>query len=382
MPWTIFKRAISNQDQKEERRKIKKYDLIYSFFKWIYFVKEPNSFIVRKYVPSAIHFCMIAVYFDFLVLCSLRDMFGQWKLSMSFTLSITSSAATWFFARRNRESLKTLIISMQTIPRTKMNTRCSNLAFCVISMAPFVYALLYMLAVSSDEFGREFTFYTYNQYINEKALRAIVIFVKMLLISILYPTFTNLITLLFCKSCHHCCTLLHNLTHKIEDCSYKHFTQSAQLEILISKVKIIRIFNHIQSVFSLPTLLVCITNFSAGFGAVGTFVHFEVEKEGLWLVADSIYALITSIVPLTATIWTAGRVPIEAKKFRDAFCKKIESRVLCGTVSEDESLERCLCDTSDLVLTAGDIIYFRRSLILAFAGSILTYTFLLINTNN
>lgn len=127
-------------------------------------------------------------------------------------------------------------------------------------------------------------------------------------------------------------------------------------------------------------MFVCIASFTACCSIVGSFVLFRMEDYHAMMLLESLYMLSHSVVVLILVIWFAGQVPIEMSLLRSAFCENIECRMLLGNGIKDTKLEKALYDTPDIVLTGGNILYFKRSLILTVLGIILTYTFLLINT--
>ncbi|KAG8193054.1 hypothetical protein JTE90_028166 [Oedothorax gibbosus] len=154
------------------------------------------------------------------------------------------------------------------------------------------------------------------------------------------------------------------------------------MDIVRSKIKIQNIFEDVQTLFSLPSLLISIACFGFGVGVIGLVVLHNWKTVEVFVFYDSFYSLLMNFGPLVAVFWTAGRVPIEAKKFQDAFCKKIEYRMAFGIAIENQQIDKSLFDTSDLVFSGANVIFYRRSLVLGFAGSILTYTILLVNTND
>lgn len=357
-------------------------DFLLWFVKLILFVEKSRKNVIKSVVARLFHVYMILAYLDYLVLCFAGKKASQWKITTAYIFSFSSSFATWLVLRKKRKSLMNLLRNLQTMSISVESNWKFNFSFCVICTMPFLYAVLYSITTGIERFARQFTFYTYHKYITDKNIRCTVIFLKGFLLTFLYPAFTNLVTLTFCRSCHQCCSRLKNLSDKIQKCPLKNFTYVSQIEILSLNTRNVNLLNEIQRVFSLPLLLLCIGGFSTSCSIIGSFVLYEIKDISVLMGADSVYATLFSTVPLITIIWIAGRVPIESKKFRDAFCKKMEHRVLLGLDSEGGKLERWMYDLPDFVLTAGDVFRFRRSLILTFVGTMITYTFLLVNTNN
>ncbi|GBN20697.1 hypothetical protein AVEN_31923-1 [Araneus ventricosus] len=89
--------------------------------------------------------------------------------------------------------------------------------------------------------------------------------------------------------------------------------------------------------------------------------------------------LFNSCFGLLACLWMAGGLPVEAARFKETFRRKISQRLTYLRKEEAIHFEKCLPDVSSYILSGWDIISFRRSSILALAGTVLTYTILLID---
>ncbi|GBN27738.1 hypothetical protein AVEN_175059-1 [Araneus ventricosus] len=88
---------------------------------------------------------------------------------------------------------------------------------------------------------------------------------------------------------------------------------------------------------------------------------------------------VNSFGGLLVCLWIAGGLPVEEKRMKDAFRKKIQQRRLSRLSVDAICLEEEMSEKSDFVLSGCDIIHFRRSSIATLAGTILTYTILLIS---
>ncbi|GIX78053.1 uncharacterized protein CEXT_75091 [Caerostris extrusa] len=83
---------------------------------------------------------------------------------------------------------------------------------------------------------------------------------------------------------------------------------------------------------------------------------------------------------LLSCLWTAGGLPIEAAKLKEAYRRKLQQKkILDGKVGKEACIEKELVEISTYVLSGCNIMSFYRTSILAFAGTILTYAILLIN---
>ncbi|GIZ05389.1 uncharacterized protein CEXT_8021 [Caerostris extrusa] len=77
---------------------------------------------------------------------------------------------------------------------------------------------------------------------------------------------------------------------------------------------------------------------------------------------------------VTCVFWSAGSVPVALNKLNRFFYRKAHSRLLHVRTSEGRKLKRELFEKPEFVLTGCDVIAYRRSSILAFVGTLLTYS--------
>ncbi|GFQ93116.1 uncharacterized protein TNCT_126181 [Trichonephila clavata] len=85
---------------------------------------------------------------------------------------------------------------------------------------------------------------------------------------------------------------------------------------------------------------------------------------------------------LTSTLWAAGTVSVEMRKFKEVFHYKTHLKLLSKYSEEQLHLKMDLMNEPDFVLTAWDVVCLSKSTILGLFGALFTYTVLLMNTNN
>lgn len=356
-----------------------KADFLLSFINIVYFANISSNSILLRVMPSLFHLLMFAIYLDFLALKFLGKEEEQWKITISYVLTMSLSIGTCLIMYRKRKELKLVLKNFRDLSQPIKNNMHSNAVLVVIFCTSLLYPVL--IVVESEILDKRLKMYTYNKIILNKTLRSVVYYLKIAFITMLYPAFTNVVTLLVCKLCHQCSAELQSITASIMKCPSVKFTHSEQIEILRSKARIVEILEGIQGVFSLPSLFLGISQFSACFSLVRSLVLYDVKNFSFLEVIDNAFSGIYSTVPLIATIWIAGRIPIEIAKFKNAYYKKTEQRMFLGLSSEDARLEKWSYGMPDFVLTAGDFLQFKRNMILTFTGTLLTYTFLIITTN-
>ncbi|GFY48346.1 uncharacterized protein TNIN_50531 [Trichonephila inaurata madagascariensis] len=102
------------------------------------------------------------------------------------------------------------------------------------------------------------------------------------------------------------------------------------------------------------------------------------EIESSTLIIWAFYAT-NSFGSLTAILWIAGGIPIALDRLKDEYFKKAHQKMLLASIPEEPKLEKWLFDRPEFVLTGCNIFSYRRNSLLAVVGTLLTYTFLVIN---
>ncbi|GFS87192.1 uncharacterized protein NPIL_265501 [Nephila pilipes] len=92
-----------------------------------------------------------------------------------------------------------------------------------------------------------------------------------------------------------------------------------------------------------------------------------------------ILLLMNTFCGLVAILWKAGSLPIEAEKLKKTFRRKCRKKFLSEKKVREIQFQTDLIDTTDFAMSGCNVIYFYRSTLLALAGTILTYTVLLIS---
>ncbi|GFW03693.1 uncharacterized protein TNCV_2538041 [Trichonephila clavipes] len=136
--------------------------------------------------------------------------------------------------------------------------------------------------------------------------------------------------------------------------------------------------NLIQEVFSVPSFLICVSHFCSCIAILAVVVYVMPDISYSMQIEWILY-LINSSCGLLGILWSAGNLPIEAEKLKRAYRSKCHQKLLSRNKVRELRSEADLIDTSNFILSGCNIIYFYRSSLLALAGTILTYTVLLMS---
>lgn len=208
-------------------------DFLKRFLKMFYIVENINILFLKRRVSIIVDGFMIITYLECLAIgiSWYLDSASQWKIMLSFVVSYTSSMATWLSIRTKMKRLAILIRHLFLTSTSHWDHRKTNLAFCVILCMPILFSIAYSIGTRLD-FARNLLYLTYGKYIENISIRCTVVFIKTLLLTFMYPTFTSLITLLYCMSCHQCGMKLRYLRSTVQHCHYSNFNSSVQSDIL------------------------------------------------------------------------------------------------------------------------------------------------------
>ncbi|GFS51213.1 uncharacterized protein TNIN_486081 [Trichonephila inaurata madagascariensis] len=97
--------------------------------------------------------------------------------------------------------------------------------------------------------------------------------------------------------------------------------------------------------------------------------------------AETIFYGINAFLCVVSILWVAGALPIQMNKFKETFHSKTHARLLYYHTKDEMYLKRDL-NEPDFALTGCEMISYKRSTILAFIGTLLTYTVLVVNADS
>ncbi|GBN28605.1 hypothetical protein AVEN_170186-1 [Araneus ventricosus] len=251
---------------------------------------------------------------------------------------------------------------------------------------PVMYSIS-MTLTSDKRVSARFEAYGYET--ENVLVQVLLIYTKSFLYFLVHPTLGNIVALLYCTLCKRCCTMIQVLTKEILHTSPKTFGTAKQIQILRRKAKIDDVLEHLQKTFSVPTLLIVVGNFLSCATVLGWFLYADSSKYQFdkmnkvnEIIYESLFYGLSSFGCLTGILWVAGGLPVQMQRFKEAFCKKAHLRLICFENLEEPQLKKELFEKPEVVLSGCDIIFFKRSTVLAVFGTLLTYTVLVVNAKD
>lgn len=300
------------------------------------------------------------------------------KLTFLALMSNVLTAISWFMLLYKSKDLRRLTRRIQNDCPSSTKRKMENLCLWYVCTTPILYSIFMLILVLSHPGP----YYMYNYAIQNIYLKGMSSFISSFLSTFLYPTLSNLISLIFCSVCLRCCEYTRRLTFQIEICPPENFDLQTQVDLLKKQSRMEdAILRRFQNVYSSPSFLVYVAQFCACGNLLGWVVTSTDRFNDVVSMSSVVFYAVNSVGSLSASLWIAGGIAIEMKKFRDAFGEKTHKRrLMLVPYSNEASFEEGLNRMANFALSGCDILYYRRSSILTVVGAILTYTLLLLNT--
>ncbi|GFU33337.1 uncharacterized protein NPIL_173841 [Nephila pilipes] len=291
------------------------------------------------------------------------------KSNILFMLSLFFNLVMWHSLRNKRKKMITVLRILKELCPIIYNRR-TNLMVLIISSFPLIYSLTFILLCDKAKASK---FYAYGYELKSVIAQIIVICLKTFLLFLVYPTFHLLIAALFCNLCYRCSSCFHSLTQKILQYNPEEFGPFEQVDILKRKANFDEILYNIQNIFSLSSFLLITLNVLSCCNVLGVNLN-GINSKGHTI--SILFYGIPNFLSLIAVLWSAGLLPVEQHKLKEAFYKKVHLRFLMLPCLDEIQCKREILDKPDFVLNGCNILFYKRSSILAAVGALLTYTLL------
>ncbi|GIX98559.1 hypothetical protein CDAR_65401 [Caerostris darwini] len=196
---------------------------------------------------------------------------------------------------------------------------------------------------------------------------------KELLEYVVVNTHLNLLTHLYCSLCLYCSSSINSLADKVAKYSPEEFVPIIQLDILRHKATIDALLHDIQNTFSKSSLLLIMANcisciFRLGMILISPNIHIQL-----------LFACTIHFVCVASVLWSAGAVPVALNKLKEVFNEKAHLRLLSAPTPDEIQMiliKKEFIDKTNFALSGWDIVVYKKNSILAFVGTLLTYSLL------
>lgn len=195
---------------------------------------------------------------------------------------------------------------------------------------------------------------------------------------LLHPTFTNLVSILYCDLCHQCTVSLSNVKSSINSCPHYAFKDDYLIRIVNKRGQIVKAIKAIQKEFSLVCSLLCCSELLGCFVGLWQILNTSELVNILQFVRVALY-FSNSFVFLTTVIAVTGQVPLEMDNLGDAARQKMDSNFIQKSRHFHPYLVSSLTYRPDVTLSASGLLHFTRPSVLAVLGTFFTYSILILS---
>ncbi|GFW74077.1 uncharacterized protein TNCV_4176241 [Trichonephila clavipes] len=338
--------GLVEQSDKYFSYKIAKYSIIFLF----------TSLVIINWAP-------------YIAQSNFRDIKARFSLLTGFITPLI----IYYAMLQKRKLLTATLSKLNGMP--PYDKKINLFAFMLCCM-PFVYSV-WVTVTSNKRNAARHSAYGYD--IKSVPVQILFVSSKLFLSALLRPGFSNFVALVFCILCQRCCTRIEMLRQEVLQVPPEAFGIPKQIDMIKRKAKIEDILQNIQDIFSLPSFFLVVENFLSCSAIIGFSLYNGSANSVAHTYAQSFLHTLNSSGCLVLITWVVGGVPIQMRTLKEAFRKKKRLRLIYVCAREEISLHAECFENSDFVFTGCDVISFRRSLILAIFGTLLTYTALLIN---
>ncbi|GFQ80218.1 uncharacterized protein TNCT_119301 [Trichonephila clavata] len=351
---------------------------ILSYFRWIGFVEASHQHCKRFAVPYVLDFFVFLTCLDVVANIVIAIDPIDSRIDTIFVSSLLLTMVVWYTMRYKNKSFTNFLQTFEGISSSSTQKKFNFLVILNFCTA-VIFSSYLTSGISRSEAANNFL---YGYEISNFSIQTITIAIKSFLAYMLFPTFGNVFALLYIFLCHCSSDNLNSLTREIEKTLLEDFTLSKQIDILNKRARVYEILLNIEKIFSVPIFFTIVANVLMLSSISGWFLIGNWnETDFAWKIETSFLGTNASLY-LTSTLWAAGTVSIEMRKFKEVFHYKTHLKLLSKYSEEQLHLKMDLMNEPDFVLTAWDVVCLSKSTILGLFGALFTYTVLLMNTNN
>ncbi|GFY78502.1 uncharacterized protein TNIN_14561 [Trichonephila inaurata madagascariensis] len=351
-----------------------------TILKWFGFIQNHNPSFKSTFIAAILQISMVVIYLDIFVMYFIATAHDNLllKIVVEKLYSISTTMIVMVMLIRRRRALTSLLNKTYFICHPFSQKMINTITSCVLILL-FSYGATFLLIYKYGGDDYALVFFFYKMPLESEMLKHLIVYSKAFVYFFFYPTFSNLVVLVFCTACHRCSHSLSNLSKELEKCSSKTFTVDVQVKYLKCRRRIIKLLEKTQDVFSPIIFLICSASFSCCFAMLGQLIFYSYKNGGLSFLSDTLFNSLSALISLISMFWIPGEVPIEMNKFDQAIRKKYELRAVSGVISENSSVERAFFEGQVFVLSACNLIFFTKESVLTVLGTILTYGLLIIS---
>lgn len=348
------------------------------------FSTQRDSHIYRCYFiycwfPILMHIALV-INTTLLILETFTDVYGL-KIVFSCVCFNFLSVAVWHYIYQVKDKLVELFETLQQLCSLNLEfsvgrfeVLITNGVLLTFSLIPTIFSVTSLYLISDSPID---TFWIFGYKLEHFfPWGKLLLFVNVNLYISLQVVFPGLVTSVYCSHCHRFSKLIiycsKNLERKDEETHNVFIKQkvSQYLEILAG-------IESMQNTFSRPMFLLVLMHLLHMFTLLAYLISFTNEQFTYLVIGESIVIMTTSFLSLCAVVLFASKIPDNIQKVRQMYQRYQENAVLKLSQKRNEVAQLAI-DREVIVMSASDVVYFKKSFILSVIGALLTYGLLIL----
>ncbi|GFQ89246.1 uncharacterized protein TNCT_378191 [Trichonephila clavata] len=307
---------------------------------------------------------------------------GVWRIDVITACAFVNilSVSLWHSMYFKRKLLTDLVSHMNEVCSSHVSFRVKNIEAMTTNGVLFLYTItpiaFALLCVSSISERSQDILWTYGYKFEDLSsyFRVLCFFNVNMYVS-LQVIFPGLLTCIYCTLCHRISKLLSCYKYKL----MKVFNGSLIMpsKLLVNQYfAILNIVDLLQNIFTEPIFLLILMNFLHMFSMLGYFISFFKYQFTVVVIGEVVIVVATTTLSTIVIIIFASKITDTNRSIKQMFQRYKESRILVSHQRNEEVFQLAI-ERENVLLSACDVVFFRKSLILSIFGALLTYSLLI-----
>lgn len=356
---------------------LKEYGILYHILQIFGLLENADETIWRKVTRIASNALLIAIYVDYIIVCA--STFELYLVSirtfLPCTLSYTISILI-FYCMSHRKKRITQLLRLLVLHDKFRNSMKLNVYVVAIILSNISILIFHIIFDRKNPFFVKV--YSYGTAFEaNSSLKYYTSSFRYGMHLLLHPLFVNIISLLYCELCHRVFLAIASNTAALEVLKTTTYNKHNFIRILHNRSEIVELAKSLQNEFSLIISLAFLSLFFNLF-AILSFLIAVRYVSFLQIYWSFVMQFINNITNLMVVIFCAGQVPEEMENLCEVL-NKVSDYWIHRDVETgfSQGVINSVHYKPDIVLSASELFYFRKSSMLSVIGCLLTYSLLL-----
>ncbi|GFT55343.1 uncharacterized protein NPIL_212681 [Nephila pilipes] len=313
--------------------------------------------------------------------------FDSWRIDVVLSSGIVNvlSVVLWHMTYYKSRALSKLVAKIKGLYLSQANcwignfeAKCTNMVLLMHVLTPSVLALLYVFVYTVGNTDNMWTYgYKFDGF---PVIFKILLFANINIYESIQIIFPGILTCAYCTLCHRLSKLLINHNKKLLKIRYDSQYMSSS-HFVKEYFLILNAIELLQKTFSEPIFLLFMKQFLHLFSLLACTVSFSIDQFTAGLVIESIIVTSTNGLSSILIIIYASRITSNMKVVKHTY-RRYKEKIILHSQSKVDAILQLAIDREIIELSAFDVVFFKKSLILSLSGVILTYSLLIFQIVN